>query len=279
MPDAPDPLDASDALDPVVAETVASVTVSADGSGWIGVTPSWFGEFLFGGFVVGQAVHAATRAAPAGRRLHSVHAYFLRPVRSGPPVAYAIEPLRDGRAFSSRRLDAAQEGKPVLSMLCSFTADTDGYEYDLPGDVDAEPPGDDDPDITEGPGPWVAKPLGPTPAAADGTRSSTHRMWFRIPARLPDDPDVHAALLGFATDWTGTGGRPLRLDGDTTGMVSLDHAIWFHRVARADEWLFYDVHSLVNAGGRGLLRGTMRDAAGRLVASMAQEMRLQMIHP
>jgi acyl-CoA thioesterase-2 len=85
---------------------------------------------------------------------------------------------------------------------------------------------------------------------------------------------LHAALLGFATDWTGTGGRPLHLEGDITGMVSLDHAAWFHRPARADEWLYYDVHSLVNAGGRGLLRGEMRDEEGRVVVSVAQEMRL-----
>ena len=83
----------------------------------------------------------------------------------------------------------------------------------------------------------------------------------------------------FATDWTGTGGRPRHLDGDTTGMVSLDHAMWFHRPARADAWHFYDVHSVVNAGGRGLLRGTMRDTDGRVVISAAQEMRLEPVGP
>jgi acyl-CoA thioesterase II len=90
---------------------------------------------------------------------------------------------------------------------------------------------------------------------------------------------LHTALLGFATDWTGIGGRPLHLEGDTTGMVSLDHSAWFHRPARADEWLYYDVTSLVNAGGRGFLRGVMRDADGRVVASLAQEMRLTVIEP
>jgi len=89
------------------------------------------------------------------------------------------------------------------------------------------------------------------------------------------DPHLHAALLGYATDWTGIGGRPLHLDGDTTGMISLDHAAWFHRPARADEWLLQDVQSLVNAGGRGTLRGVIRDIDGRVVASMAQEMLLR----
>jgi acyl-CoA thioesterase-2 len=113
---------------------------------------------------------------------------------------------------------------------------------------------------------------------SDGTREATHRHWFRIP-RTIDDPHVHAALLGYATDWTGIGGRPLHLDGDTTGMISLDHAAWFHRPARADEWLLQDVQSLVNAGGRGTLRGVIRDEQGRIVASMAQEMLLRPVSP
>ena len=101
--------------------------------------------------------------------------------------------------------------------------------------------------------------LGPSPLRPDGTREATHRHWFRLPRALDDDPHLHTALLGYATDWTGIGGRPLHLEGDTTGMISLDHAAWFHRPARADEWLLQDVQSLVNAGGRGTLRGVIRD--------------------
>jgi acyl-CoA thioesterase-2 len=204
-----------------------------------------------------------------------MHAYFLRPVLAARPIRYVVRPIREGRSFTSRHLDASQDGKAVLDLSCSFTADTDGYVYDLPPRDTVPRPADL---VTgQGPGPWVEAVVGPTPAAADGTRESTHRMWFRIPARLPDDTHVHTALLGFATDWTGIGGRPLHLEGDTTGMVSLDHAAWFHRPARADEWLLYDVQSLVNAGGRGLLRGVMRDGEGRVVASVAQEMRLTVI--
>jgi acyl-CoA thioesterase-2 len=242
----------------------------------VGRTPGWFGEYLFGGFVVGQAIVAATRHAPDDRRLHSLHAYFLRPVRGNATVDYRLRQVREGRSFASRQVTADQAGRPVLEMTCSFAADTDGYVYDLPG-ASVPPPGEAA--LESGPGPWVADYLGPTPAAPDGTRASTHRMWFRIPAALPDDPHLHTALLGFATDWTGIGGRPRHLEGDTTGMVSLDHAAWFHRPARADEWLFYDVHSLVNAGGRGLLRGVMRDPDGRVVASAAQEMRLTPVDP
>jgi len=257
----------------VLAETLEFLTVQpgADDT-WVGDTPDWFGEYLFGGFVIAQAIMAATRNPPAGRRLHSMHAYFLRPVVSSHPISYHVRPIRDGRSYNTLRVQGAQDGKPTLDLTCSFSADSDGYVYDLPARAEIPPP--EGLAIEAGPGPWVAGHLGPTPAAADGTRDSTHRMWFRVPAELPDDQHLHTALLGFASDWTGIGGRPLHLDGDTQGMVSLDHAVWFHRAARADDWLFYDVHSLVNAGGRGLLRGAMRDRDGRVVVSVAQEMRL-----
>jgi acyl-CoA thioesterase-2 len=267
--------DVSEAL----AETLEFLTVRRcdEADVWLGEAPQWFGEYLFGGFVISQAIVAATREAPADRRLHSMHAYFLRPAVSGKSIAYRVDTLRDGRSFTTRRLEAMQDGKPILDMTCSLTSDTDGYVYDLGGN--APLPDRSDLAIEPGPGAWVAAHVGPTPAAHDGTRESTHRIWFRVPADLPDDPHLHNALLGFATDWTGIGGRPLHLEGDTQGMVSLDHAAWFHRPARADEWLYYDVQSLVNAGGRGLLRGVMRDAQGRVVASVAQEMRLAVIEP
>ena len=261
-------------LDDAVAETLELLTVRRDDEEdtWIGETPGWFGDYLFGGFVVAQAIVAATRGAPADRRIHSLHAYFLRPVAAERQVSYRLRSIRDGRSFTTRHLLASQDGKPVLEMSCSFAADTDGYVYDLRTRNDVGSP--DETGVERGPGPWIADDLGPTPPAADGTRESTHRMWFRIPRALPDDRHLHAALLGFATDWTGVGGRPLHLEGDIEGMISLDHAVWFHRPARADEWLFYDVHSLVNAGGRGLLRGAMYDREGRVAVSTAQEMRL-----
>jgi acyl-CoA thioesterase-2 len=258
-----------------LAEAVHFLTVRPNGAvagGWVGDAPTWYGDVLFGGFVIAQAVVAATREPPPGRRLHSLHAYFLRPVVAAKSIAYVVRPIREGRAFTSRHVEASQEGKSVLDLSCSFTADTDGYVYDLDRGRDLPPL--DESTVEPRPGPWVAAYLGPTPPADDGTLESTHRMWFRVPAALPDDERLHTALLGYASDWTGIGGRPLHLEGDTQGMVSLDHAAWFHRPARADSWLFYDVQSLVNAGGRGLLRGVMRDERGRVVASVAQEMRL-----
>jgi acyl-CoA thioesterase-2 len=266
-------------VDALLAETLDVLTVEpgATGGTWSARPPEWFGPYLFGGFVIAQAIVAATRDAPEKYRVHSLHAYFLRPATTAGPLEHTVRTVREGRTSATRRVETAQGGKGVLDLTCSLAADTDGYVYDLPARTPFPDP--ETLPIEGGPGPWVAAYLGPTPAAPDGTRESTYRMWFRIPASLPDDPHLHTALLGFATDWTGIGGRPLHLDGDTTGMVSLDHAAWFHRPARVDEWLAYDVHSLVNAGGRGLLRGVIRGRGGGVIASVAQEMRLTPVEP
>jgi acyl-CoA thioesterase-2 len=184
----------------VLAETLDFLTVrSYDGAGdtWVGEPPTWFGDYLFGGFVIAQAIIAATRDAPEGRRLHSMHAYFLRPASAAQEISYRVRPLREGRTFTTRHLEASQGGKPVLDMSCSFTADTDGYVYDLPGG--REIPSREGVPLEQGPGPWVAGYAGPTPAADDGTRESTHRMWFRVPAALSDDVHLHTALLGCVT--------------------------------------------------------------------------------
>jgi acyl-CoA thioesterase II len=259
--------------DDAVAELLSALAFEDDGDALTSTTPTWFGDVLFGGFVIALAVAAAGHRAPEGRRLHSLHAYFLRPVAGGAPIAFRATPVRTGRTFSTLQLAGEQQEKCVLTATCSFTADLDeGYVYDL-GAGEALPPLDEAA-AQPGPGPWIAAFAGPTDPLADGTRTSTHRSWFRIPSVLPDDVHLHTALLGFASDWTGIGGRPLHLDGDTGGMISLDHAVWFHRPARADDWLFFDVESLVNFGGRGLLRGVMRDRRGTVVASVAQEMLL-----
>ena len=256
-------------IETIVAETIEFVRVAPAGDGWVGRTPPWFGDRIFGGFVLGQAVHAATRTAPDHGRIHSLHAYFLSPMLAGPPVDYDVQPLRDGRSFSSRLLHATQEGRPVFTMTCSFTADGEGYEYG--GLLDPHVPGPDasNPELDDGP--WEIGNLGPTEPGADGVHDSTHRIWIRAGAPLPDDPHLHDALLAFMTDVTFTSTRPLRLEGDTRGIVSLDHTIHFHRQARADDWLFYDCHSVVNTMGRGVLRGSMYTTDRRIAASVTQE--------
>ena len=250
------------------------------GDTWVGHAPDWYGPVLFGGVTLALTLSAACRDAPEGSRLHSIHGHFLRPVRGDEEVVFRTEVVKPGRSFNLHRVTASQDDKVAVSMMCSFTSDTEGYVYDLSGIPDDVPMPEDlpEPEVDErGVGPWDERWVGPSAVRADGTREATHRHWFRIPRSLDDDVHLHAALLGYATDWTGIGGRPLHLEGDTTGMISLDHAAWFHRAARVDRWLLQDVQSLVNAGGRGTLRGVIRDTDGQIVASMAQEMLLRPI--
>ncbi|HJR24190.1 MAG TPA: acyl-CoA thioesterase domain-containing protein [Acidimicrobiales bacterium] len=251
------------------------------GDAWVGRTPDLWGPVLFGGIGLAITISAACLEAPRGARLHSVHAHFLRPVQGGAEIEFRNEVVKAGRTFDLHRVTASQDGRPVITMSCSFTADTDGYVYDvagipddvlLPEDLPEEVPPDEEVEA------WDVRWIGPSPLRSDGTREATHRHWFRLP-RSVEDPHLHAALLGYATDWTGLGGRPLHLEGDVTGMISLDHAAWFHRPARVDDWLLQDVQCLVNAGGRGTLRGVIRDRHGRIVASMAQEMLLHPVTP
>lgn len=252
------------------------------GDTWVGRTPDWYGPVVFGGVGLALTIAAACGDAPQGSRLHSLHARFLRPVQGGREIVFRSDVVKAGRTFNLHHVTGSQDGKSVITMTCSFTSDTDGYEYNLSGIPDGVPLPDDlpEPDITSDEiGPWEERWLGPSPVRPDGTREATHRHWFRMPRQLDDDPHLHTALLGYATDWTGVGGRPLDLEGDTTGMISLDHSAWFHRPARADSWLLQDVQSLVNAGGRGTLRGVIRNDQGLIVASMAQEMLLNPVTP
>ncbi len=252
------------------------------GDAWVGWTPDWYGPVVFGGVGLALTVRAACSDAPAGSRLHSLHGHFLRPVHGDHEIVFRSEVVKAGRSFALHQVTASQDDKPVIIMSCSFTSDTDGYEYNvsgIPGGVRQPEDLPDAFDPSEPVGPWDVRWVGPSPPRADGTRDATHRHWFRLPRVLDDDPHLHTALLAYATDWTGVGGRPLRLDGDTTGMISLDHSAWFHRPARVDRWLFQDVQSLVNAGGRGTLRGVIRTRGGVIVASMAQEMLVRPVEP
>jgi acyl-CoA thioesterase II len=145
----------------LLAQTVRFLTLEPGTDGWIGHPPEWPGEYLFGGFVVSQALMAASRDAPAGTRIHSMHAYFLRPVRSDAVVDYQVRDVRQGRTFTVRRLTAAQGGKAVLDMTCSFTSDTDGYVYDMPSP--STYPSRADRPVEPGPGPWGGRPPGSEP--------------------------------------------------------------------------------------------------------------------
>jgi acyl-CoA thioesterase-2 len=236
-------------------------------------------QSMFGGAVIGQAITAITRDAPEGRRLHSLHAYFLRPTSPRLPIDYVVTTMREGRSYSSRRLTASQDGKAVLEAMGSFTGDTEGWLYDLP--PSSPLPSFDDGERGFGMAGFEGVFLGATEQRGDGTYESTERKWFRMPLDIGDDIHLHTAYLGMASDWTGMGSRPLAMewewDENSTGppVASLDHAVWFHRPPNICAWHYMDMHSLVNFGGRGQVRLTIRNEAGEIVASMAQELLLR----
>jgi acyl-CoA thioesterase-2 len=244
---------------------------------YVGVAAQDWGRGMFGGMAVGQAVTAVTRDLPAGRRLHSMHLYYVRPSNGGVPIRYEVETVRDGRAFSARRFRASQEDKTTLEGICSFTSDTEGYEYDQPH---TSPLPARDGEVGGGPGGLESIQLGPSERTADGVYESTDRKWFRWPGEIGDDVHLHTAFMGFASDWTYIGARPRRLywnDGDEYGIASLDHSVWFHRPARIDAWHLSDMHALVNFGGRSQIRMTIRDEQGRVVCSAAQELLVKVL--
>ena len=244
---------------------------------------------IFGGQVVCQVALAAGRTVEPDRVLHSMHGYFLRPGDVSEPVELSVERLRDGRSFSARRVQALQKGEPIFSMIASFQAPAEGLQHsermpDVPGPD--ELPSDDDllADIDhplarqwrEGRPVEVrhvqAPPYLPAPPAAPG---ETRAVWMRVPGRLPDEDLLHRGVLGFVSDYV-LFEPVLRRHGlvwATRGMsvASLDHAVWWHRPARVDEWLLYVVESPAATGARSLMTGRFFAADGTHVASVAQE--------
>lgn len=246
-----------------------------------GRTPSSPTGRVFGGVVVAQALRAAQRSvgpssatgsgtAPA-MRLHSLHGYFLNPVLPDSEVSFFVEPLRDSRSFALRQLTTVQDGTPRARFLCSFHIDEQGeVDYQLAPPTVIDPPEA----LVPGGGPMlfdirIAEPV----AAGDGTFVSSGRHWVRVKDPLPDDPALHCCLLGYFSDQTRLSFRPYSEQAwGTHTDASLDHAVWFHRPARVDRWLRYELQALSVRGNRATVRGLMYDAEGALVLSMAQEL-------
>ena len=221
--------------------------------------------------VVAQALSAALQTAPTGFEVHSLHGYFLRPTAPGARTTHVVEAVRDGRSFSTRDVVSTVEGKDTFHMTCSFHLPEDGADYQLPMGPGIPPPRETA--GFEAPFPFDIRELGPTERRHDGTYLSTRRCWFRTREPLPDDPGLHACLLAYFSDMTGAAFRPLSLGTwGTHTDASLDHAVWFHRPWRADVWSIFDLHALVNAGGRATVRATMHGEDGSLHLSMAQEL-------
>lgn len=253
---------------------------------------------VFGGQVIAQGLQAAQASAPEGMVAHSLHAYFLRGGKEGPPIDYTIARDFDGRSFANRRVVASQDGTPILNLTASFQRPEDGLAHDdcpMP-DVAApeELPSDmerrrrfliETGEVSEAQRAMILRPRPIEMRATDSLhwmndapRPPRAHFWFRTVAPLPSierDPAMHRAVIAYASDYTllGTSALPHGLSWTRGEMVgaSLDHALWFHRDARADEWLLYDTDSPWSGGGRGFNRGRIFDREGRLIASVAQE--------
>lgn len=209
-------------------------------------------------------------------RPHSLHGYFLRPVGPDSQVTIEVEPLRDGRAFAVRQVTTMEGDRPVARFMCSFHLDETGEtEYQLSPPTNLAAPEDLEPSGSDA---YFDLRVGDPVLAEDGTYLASGRHWVRVHPPLPEDPAVHACLLAVFSDQTRASFRPHSLDSwGTHTDASLDHAVWFHSPARADDWLRYELQALVNRGNRSTVRGTMYDSRGALVMSMAQEVLIRPI--
>ena len=245
---------------------------------------------VFGGQVLGQALMAACQTVGAERPVHSMHAYFLLPGEHA-PIEYVVERMRDGRSFTMRHVVARQQERIIFEMSASFQTVDEGIEHQLPMPEAAGPdglPSELDQRMALGdrlPAMWRPKALmphgieyrriEPDDLLAPAPRSSESSVWMRAIAPLPDDPLVHRALLAYASDHgllrAAMLPHGLSFMSGQVRPASLDHAMWFHRDFRMDEWLLYCVDSPSANGARGLCRGSIFTRDGRLVASTAQE--------
>ncbi len=252
-----------------------------------GRSPDEKRQRVFGGQVAGQALVAAGRTVAQGT-VHSLHAYFLRPGDPGIPILYEVDRIRDGRSFATRRVVAIQHGQAIFNLSASFHVAEPGLDHQLPM---PEVPGPEKlptfherlAPVREKLGDWYTRPRpidtryvdDPFAGRPAGARPPRQRVWMRADGRLPDDPLLHACVVAYASDITLLDSIILPhgvswYDG-VLMMASLDHAMWFHRPFRADDWLLYDQESPSAFGARGLARGSIFSLDGRLVVSVAQE--------
>ncbi|WP_233491479.1 acyl-CoA thioesterase II [Blastococcus sp. TBT05-19] len=258
---------------------------------FVGKTPSTERQRIFGGQVAGQALVAAGRTVPSDRGVHSLHAYFLRPGDPFAEIRYAVDRIRDGRSFTTRRVVAWQERKGEEVAIFALTADFHAGEQPV-AEHSAPMPVVPAPEDALGTADVVARhgdkaawmsamgnvveqrflqdPFSAPPKSPPHTETQT---WFRVAGNLGDDPAVHAAALTFVSDLTLLSAGFARLGGgwpDFAG-ASLDHAVWFHQPVRADDWLLYETDSPAASAGRALCLGKIWSADGTHVATVAQE--------
>jgi len=248
------------------------------------------GARVFGGQVLGQALTAASYTVH-GRSVHSLHAYFLVAGDVNAPIVYEVDVARDGKSFSNRRVVAIQHGQPIFNMTASFQVPEEGLEHAAPMPQVPGPEGL--PDVRELPPdavtkvpekmrrfltherPFEFRSVEPIHLVMPPRAAPVRHIWLKTLAKLPDNPDLHRNVLAYVSDYqlvsTATLPHGIHFAEGNVQLASLDHAMWFHRPFRADEWLLYAMESPNASGGRGLALGRFFTRDGVLVASTAQE--------
>jgi acyl-CoA thioesterase-2 len=248
------------------------------------------GARVFGGQVLGQALTAASYTVQ-GRSVHSLHAYFLVAGDVNAPIVYEVDVARDGKSFSNRRVVAIQHGQPIFNMTASFQVPEEGLEHAAPMPQVPGPEGLADVRELEADvlrkvpekmrrfltheRPFEFRPVEPVHVIAPPRAAPVRHIWLRTLDRLPDNADLHRNVLAYVSDYqlvsTATLPHGVHFAEGNVQLASLDHAMWFHRPFRADDWLLYAMESPNASGGRGLALGRFFTRDGMLVASTVQE--------
>ena len=243
-------------------ERTGETTFRAAGHGRTGA------DRAFGGAAIAQSLMAAARTVDRGRTVHSLHAYFLRPGDPTVPIVYDVDRIRDGRSFTTRRVVAIQHGRPIFNLAASFHAEETGVDHQAPM------PDAPNPETLES-FDW-ARPRGiDLRFAPRQPGTPRQQLWMRTDGDLPEDPLLHVCVVAYASDMTLIDPVVLAHDLDWEDprlmVASLDHAMWFHRTFRADDWLLYDQESASASGARGFAQGRIFRRDGTLAVSVAQE--------
>ena len=252
-----------------------------------GRSPAEGPQRIFGGQVAGQALVAAGRTVAEDRFVHSLHAYFIRPGDPSVPVIYEVDRVRDGKSFTTRRVTAIQHGKAIFTLSASFHRTEPGLSHQVP--MPQVPPPEELPTMQERLihvlgrvprsaewHPFERRPVGPLSYEVQQDPSlirTENPIWIKVNGKVPDDPLLQVCLMTYASDMTLLDTVLLAHGRTFSGvfMASLDHAMWFHRPFRTDEWLLYAQETPVASGARGLARGLVFTRTGELVCSVVQE--------
>lgn len=233
---------------------------------------------VFGGQVLAQALHAAYETVPEDRFVHSLHGYFILVGDVDVPIVYEVDRIRDGGSFTTRRVVAIQKGRPIFNLSASFQVHKPGLEHQIPmPNVPSPESLMSDEELNESlrkrPRPIEYRPVEKVRTDPPRNMPPYQNIWLKAKGRLPDNLRTHQELLTFTVDFHLLGTSTLPHQGDTPKffMVSLDHAMWFHRDFRMDDWLLYSMDSPSASNERGFNRGSLFNQDGDLVASVVQE--------